>query len=77
MRKLVKKLLPKLTELKQIKKQWNCDFVFLLIIGIYGSRCPAVTLDPKDITFFREIGAVYDVDIYYMGGYEEEDTYKG
>ncbi len=77
LRKLIRKLLPKTKELQQIKQKWNCDFVFSLVIEIYGSQCPSVYLNPKDIDFFHQIGAFYDVDIYYMGGYEEEDTYRG
>ncbi len=70
--KLIRKLSSKKKELKQIKKKWKCDFVFSLVIEIYDSQCPAVYLEEKDIEFFHEIAAFYDVDLYYMGEYEEK-----
>lgn len=68
--KLTSKLLSKVEELLQIKEKWNCYFVFDFAIEIYGNQYPMVYLDEKDIELFYQIGAFYDVDIYYMGKYD-------
>ncbi len=72
LKKIITQLLPKIEELKLIKKRWDCEFIFGFVIEIYGSQCPAISLDPEDIEFFYQLSAFYDVDLYYMGEYDEE-----
>lgn len=61
---LIDKLIDKKDIIQKLKKKWNIDCKFFVVINIENNVKPAVYLEKEVIEFANAVGAEFDFDLY-------------